>query len=956
MTEINKISELQPRVFEHDGEQIDVIHIDDVIRRILNRVRNYNIDEVKNNRNGSFQFQNDTHETGTITLKMNNLADEVIVGKLLIDDIVNIGLGTFGEIPNFRMSSFYDQIKITYLDKIRFITTSRTPKYRGYAETVVNPISNRKIQTTGKRYRELFGKMRLRKVIAKNMSKYDTKDYDLLNGFECVPSYMRQYYDKKFIAREDDIYTVEDILKYAEQYNFPCIARDAFYNVITSHKATKTRTQKPKLEFIAHNEHLYVINKKFEDLKTTNKILMKNQTIEDIEQYTGKTFITQNKKQFDALFEEVRKNNIMIDYSPRHFYYRNNKIMFKENYDKDIEVIEKFDYNSDNVYNCLENKVFKLKGFMSETLFNFFKSHQNIKLFVNTSIKEKKEQTLIIDNKKAYPSILYAGLEIPVPDISDEFTEYDDEAIINYGWYVCELNNYDYIFDKDGLYCGHIIKKLQSQNRIKRITHQLVTKKVAFLPSIHKMGDIDSDILRKFVGWLMSGNIITSSRIDTTNDTEIEAFKDKYKDLLKILDDGVQLEYEYFRTSTGLMANYFIREIVNLRLYEMNEQIEKLNPDIILNRVYTDSLGYLYHKDVILPNTIIQETEIKQQTWGLFKIEQKGRTYEKQQLKTIKMRPIHKNITTETTYKRTENFRKQKQLQKITTTTKSNNDYPIPTIKQQNYKILTDTNISKLLYDNKSFLLCGKAGTGKTYLTTEKIIKILKMFKKNYILTSSTILNASDFEEKTNETVTTIQRQIRKLSINELKNNFKNINYLIIDEASQLTQDLLKLLEQIKLNINISIILIGDENQCKAIDATNTTWLKTDFVKQLCDSNIVRLTKIQRYDNELAEALNYVIDEKNTLKQIIDYVKTTFKTSKKIDDKINISYFINTPKATEKKKQLEKEEKTIESVHSMQGKTITEKYTIHDVEYMTREIIYTALTRATKKDNITILI
>jgi ATP-dependent exoDNAse (exonuclease V) alpha subunit len=358
----------------------------------------------------------------------------------------------------------------------------------------------------------------------------------------------------------------------------------------------------------------------------------------------------------------------------------------------------------------------------------------------------------------------------------------------------------------------------------------------------------------------------------------------------------------------------------------MNEEIKKLNKGIILNTIKTDSLGYITDKKIILP-----KNEIHQTLYGKFKEE-------------IKIKDGVKNVT-DVFY----------DLKKVTLKEiPYPQAQPSPMINEYVENNYDKEKIIDLLKSHLSFIIYGRPGYGKTWILHNIIIPFLK--GKKIFIASTTKNNRDDLNEKSkklgfSDVAGTIQFLINRLSMSELDELFLDCEYLIIDEASQLTQEIYKVLEYIKTNTKAKIILIGDPNQCKGTDAYNESWIKTKYVKTLCDCNIITLKKHDkiRYDDALDNLIT-IIENSNNIAEIINNVKKTIKATSKVTNNINLAYFNKTCEKV--KKDYKKECYT---VHSYQGRTIDEPYSILNLDYMSKELIYTAISRATQLKNISLI-
>ena len=151
------------------------------------------------------------------------------------------------------------------------------------------------------------------------------------------------------------------------------------------------------------------------------------------------------------------------------------------------------------------------------------------------------------------------------------------------------------------------------------------------------------------------------------------------------------------------------------------------------------------------------------------------------------------------------------------------------------------------------------------------------------------------------------------------------------------------LLEQLK-EYNVKFILIGDECQTHSVDSS-TSLLRSNFTYKLLDYNVMlkeHNKKYCRYDEELNKHLQFIRNNFNNIDLIKNYVYKNFQITNEKNTAINIAYFHKTCDNNE----------NCHTVHSYQGKTINEPFTIYNIYQMSSYLIYTALSRATKYNNI----
>ena len=248
-----------------------------------------------------------------------------------------------------------------------------------------------------------------------------------------------------------------------------------------------------------------------------------------------------------------------------------------------------------------------------------------------------------------------------------------------------------------------------------------------------------------------------------------------------------------------------------------------------------------------------------------------------------------------------------------------------------------------------SFCINAKAGYGKSHTLKKEIIPYLKKNYIKYIVSSTTTENANDLNSIDCKVINGLILK-KGHSTEYLKQTFKNIDYIIIDECSRLNMYLINTLQYIKNNTDVSFIFIGDKNQC-SIDINNEV-MTTEVFNELVDYNFVSLKWHSKarynkeYDTFLCGLLKFKHGGKD--KKCLKYVKTFFKDQIKKtvpDNIINITF------TNEKGRRLS----NYMTVHKAQGKSIKEKHSIHEINKMNIKVLYTALSRCTSPDLITLV-
>jgi hypothetical protein len=950
--------------------------------------------------NGYFHFKykkrvGDT-QFANVKFVMNNPETEMYVGLMLLQEFRYFGNATnrnsylrsnylTGKSLNdyVNVNALLNPMREEYLDNLKFI--NQTITFKNNVKYVMNPNTNRRIIAGGATYRKIYGKMILRSASIKDLT-LNTIEYPIKGN--CVFSYISQTYGaeiaKKYIGENP---TYKDILKVAISIGFTFKVDMITRKRLFTHECNK-EDQIP-LHIIISKGHMYVLQN--HEVKSRKEIeLPIDANFNEIEDEHEKRFIITDENQFEQIINSIKKEYILTHYNDNHITFKTNEIELIEDYDKIVEMKEAHNKYTNNIFSIVESCI-GLLGYMNSEMYDIFNLIKCNTIRTYTKYSDENDvlledfYTVMIDGNSQYLSSLYYDIEYPIPSLDNYEEKYDGEGIRPGGFYYCELNNHDMInHPGDSWYYYPIVNFLMSRKLIKKIRRQFIckTEKIdhIYLPSV--TGDkknnklktiIEKGDLRNYFGYLLKENTSISYNYDNVGKIELNdnLFEDiNESDLLKnvygndcYIDEkqNVTISHHYRKTKTGLMAWIAIVQISNMSLFLMNEKVHELNPGCILTKIRTDSLSYLFKDDDYnLPKKDIDPKQFK-----------KYKIVKKEDNRTCKDKKIYyiKDAKKMNNYESKDDESIGFKLSPLITNDIKN--------EVNNYD---DKDLKIVLDKYESFQLHGLAGFGKSHQLQHTILPYLKKHKMKYIVSSTTKEQRNDLQNKIEEKVLTIQSIFTDYSsVLEIKEFFEDIDYLIIDEAVQLTQDHLKRLEYIKQEHKVNIIVLVDRYQCVYGYNEGQPWIVSNFAIKLFDSNIVTIQKHDfiRYSNKIYNILMYMIDNWNDKPKVIKYLREKIITVNKFPA-INVAYthttcdIINKCKESVKKLKCglhwyqkcafkarmrnDKMNPVCITVHKAQGQTLTDVFCIHDVDKAPMDVLFTAISRAKKLSQIMLAI
>lgn len=868
---------------------------------------------------GGFSVTND----GKVNLNMKTAMDELVVGLLLENDEYAEYDIDYQKIGSFKKILKYDDdekifslIKDEYLKNIRFLTAHGTKKRFIRPKYVRNVKTGHIIKTDSRSYKQIYHQIKLKRVIYKDLSKYLTIDYHVSKS--CIIDYFQTYVDKDIEQKLKRIlgyqienikagFDTDEIFKVAKFYNFSCTAR-MVYNatIIGKFVHDETKPHMKELNYIIHKEHMYVLQKQQFDGSRKDIVITNINDIYRSDRY--KNLIVTDLELFRQISEYIKEKYEAIDYSPDTIHYKTHIIKWIPDYIEDNKILIEEKSKNSNVYTYID-RILKLRGYLNSESMDSFVDCNKIRLDGSGNTNLRCDQ-----NKSYIHQLVKNNIMFPVPSINDFWKPYDGH-IIDYGIYDCILNEYDNILAPyDGKYTGYEIKILKKEKRIKEIRAQFIASQFRLIDK-QEVLRFPTDIVRRYIGWLQH-----QSHVESSNYSNI--YGDEETALLRFLGDEAHLSNEkgiirvckhFMVKKTGLLTNIMVKALANIDLYYFNKSFLEINPHALLVTIKTDSIGYIFSDDAmhyVKPKKLITKDKYakdKSKYMGFFKIE-------------------HENMD-ESYDENNYQFKEHQPEIQIT----------IKEFLEINHYSSKD--ITKLVEDRKSFQIWGKPGFGKSTSCKEIIRPLLEKMGKKYVICSSTKESANLINGET------VQGLFSSKSLYEIQKYFEDVTYVIIDESSQIRQDIYKMLEYIRDNTECKFILMGDHYQCPSIDSIRgETWIIGEFVTELAGNNIVTLeehAKI-RYTPELNKILNHITDHFDDKLYILEYIIKKFKTAKTTNTRLNIAF----THAVCDKIRDKKINRECQTVHSIQGKTLDEDYSIFEITRMEPHLIYTALSRA----------
>jgi hypothetical protein len=522
--------------------------------------------------------------------------------------------------------------------------------------------------------------------------------------------------------------------------------------------------------------------------------------------------------------------------------------------------------------------------------------------FIDNSIENKQT----FDINKCYYNILKNCLEdkdnkYVLPKAGGfEHTRKYTGRIEKQGFYYCSFNQpteiTNALFGSKGWVYGSVIKIL---NLDVNILYEHVPTYTADTDTtqIEKFKKIPYIDIIHFTGYCANHTKTNTTKYEIDDKEEKDALLNKYNNKIATeTKKGISITKAYYKRTSGMYAYMAIVQYARLMLYQLYMTLQQQDPEINVHKIYTDSLTLNKKINISVDelNELLKEYNfsVKEQASGYKWVDTSKEPIPE---------PIISKVAKRATYKKEYN------------------------------------NIMTPIKKNKSFFLTGKAGYGKTYLMNKKIKPYLDEHKMKYIHCTPT-RNLS--EEQNINTL----HYYTKQSINDINDMFKDVKYFIIDECTLIQEFQIIILQHIK-SLGVNFIFMGDRNQCEI----NFNIMDDFNIIDIADNSIftVQWHKKARYTKEYDELLNNVLECKDYFKRmniISSYFTIYNKNEYEDNNNIKITY-------TNAQRKLLTNAKT---THKIQGFTINEHYSIYEIGNMPAKVLYTALSRCTHPNLITL--
>lgn len=543
-----------------------------ILTRLQNYANQYDKIDLKNCK-GSFTYRTTNTRNFDFNLNLKTIDDVLLTSAMLISpNIINKNKLP----PNYKKTyelliaancmydysfiiKFKDILKDwmpetkTYVDEKEVFNDEKDEWETVYENRVVPKLSKDSplheingsygnIQLYGRYYTKIFRNIKLKNVKYPNLENYNIIKYDVKEY--CVPSYLndallnKEYKQIKNDLEQNKTPTYEELTVILNKINY-----NLNVWIIDGEQLQEQTEHKKTLNIMIHEEHMYVLKKKFNKNNLKSVYCKTNEEFKNIkcEYYKDRVKINNNIKYHDAPLNISKLLNMGG-------YYTNKNIDFY--YECNIRPTFYVD-------NCIEGKT-------------------------------------TLDINKCYINILYnKNYSYPTCDGTEQTTIYDNTyEIINTGFYFCILNTYNEIhkalFKKECWVMGYLIKELNLDVTI--LYQHIPAEGFSFSDEqIDELKKYKSRDIRNYTGILAKYTTQKTTTIHTTSQQEKKAYESKYPNSY-IVNDEIEIVYNHYRQKTGVYSYMGIVSYSKYQLYRIYEVLQDMYSYVGIYKIKTDSM------------------------------------------------------------------------------------------------------------------------------------------------------------------------------------------------------------------------------------------------------------------------------------------------------------------------------------------------------------------------------
>jgi len=701
---------------------------------------------------------------------------------------------------------------------------------------------------------------------------YDIKSNNAVIKYNCVYSALEQLATKatpfkKMLkdAKIKESWTVEELIIFLRKYTIPykLYGRD-LKKLYESDYENKKKIK--GFYAIVSNEHIYtttkaelaLLKKDIYNKEEIKKVVVSDNIIQTIKDNRTKQKIynlnadTENE---EVIISKAHMGNILYtdDKEIKESFDMTKKIIgnipipytFKKEYMLN-KIADKYDLKSTFTHNINKPKPFNYKNMLGIS---------------------ENDNIMCIDANKCYSSILMNLKYVPKITAENAPQKYNNEEIIDYNFYhVSHLYRNTYGILYSGWMSGYRLKHFKDTAKIDYYIEPVLIENpyTEIIKEMYKYNkNISKSIINKFIGTMQlkkepGREFITNYKL-YNNLNEIEG---NYYTISNDMYIGYDIKEDNIKYNESLLLlSHYILDSAIMAIFNKINELKKMDKDIQIIKIETDSIAF--KSDKIKYEMLNLNNELG--GWKKIKFE-----YEKEG-----QRIYHGD---------TDEDEEEEDFEKVT-----------------KLKIRKEINI------NKSCLILGNAGNGKTYTIINKIIPEIKKKKKSFCIISATHKALDEYYTHGYNA-----HVIDYYYYNEKeRHDLKKYDYILIDEVGLLQNRHWDFLHNY-INRKCTYIGAGDTTQLKPVMHKNIP-LENPFISKIFkrviykndnwrnnfteeDYNNMRNGKYNISDNDKLKGLFRDVDYIEKYGEIKDYnicyyndtvIKINNKITQKFKDTIN---------------------------------------------------------------------